>query len=166
MSKNYKQNNAKRKSYTGNSFKQSMRNVAKELRKNFIITTYKKSFDDFSAGIDELRGMSSVVLDVLGKEEELTPTTAAKKVMDSFANNFPSAEDGENIFWSVDISASRCMIKTDKHISFGWKFRYNRDRSTGECTISDIEMQITILRENQDITDEATANGWTAVLNK
>ena len=158
-------NNQGRKSST-TSFKQSMKNVAKELRKNFVITTYKKSFDSFSAGINELREISEVAAKILGVEEELTPTTAAQKVMDEFANNFPSVEDGQNIFWSVDISASRCVIKTNDYVSFGWKYRYNRDRKTGETTISDIEMQITILQENPDITKAATDADWKAVLNK
>lgn len=161
MSKN---NNTRKSSTT--SFKQSMRNVAREMRKNFVITTYKKSFDDFATGINELKGISSVAANILGVEEELTPTTASQKVMDAFANHFPSVESGENIFWSVDISASKCVVKTNEYVSFGWKYRYNKDRKTGKVTISDIEMQVTILRENPEVTKAATDAGWKAILNK
>lgn len=147
------------------NFKQKMKNVAREMKSNFVVTTYKKTFDSFSAGIDELRTTCPLAATILG-DGELTTTTSARKLLGAFNDKFPCLESGENVFWALDISASRCLLKTNEHVSFGWKYRYTRDKETGKYSISEIEMQVTIMKQNDTITTAATEAGWEAIPNK
>ena len=153
-----------KKGQVKNNFKNQLKNVSREMRRNFTITTYQKAFDDFAAGIDELRSIDPFIASILG-EEELTPDTAAKKMIEAYTNNVPSLENRENIFWSLNSSATKCIVKTNNYISFGWQFKYNA-KNKEEVELSNIVMKVTILRENQEITSKAKELGWEEIPNK
>lgn len=123
------------------------------------VSTYTKQYDIFENGIVDLRDLGGVFADILyvdGYED--TPDVAADKMLEAFQNHFPTVE--KNRFWSLNISSTRCMLKTDQKVSFGWKFKYRYDKESETTNISDIEFTITLFGDQGELEENLVNNGW------
>lgn len=156
---NFKQNQ-------NDNFKNKMKNISKEMKSAFKITTYTKEFESFEDGINEMCDISTYINTIFSGESVSTPTEASKVLYDLVAENFPDVTEGKNMFWSINMAANKCVVKTNSYISFGWTLKYKRNPETKQNEISNIKMQIAILREDADITRLANELGWSSSENK
>lgn len=123
------------------------------------IRTYKKTFQSFSDGVEELKKISTVAVDIIGNAKN-TPEEVSMAMFNAIADNFPTISNNGNVFWSINISTNRCIIKTDKKLSFGWKMKYDYDRETRTNSIFDIEFIITDFGCSNEISEKALRSGW------
>lgn len=152
----------KTKNTKSGDFRKDLKSISKQMKKEkFQIKTYTKEFETFEEGIKELMDLNPDILSILGTDVPESPAEAASRMFDCVASNFPNPETGENIFWSINLSANRCVIKTNMFISFGWKLKYTKAAEGEEKnTLTDISMQISLLKENKDLTDNLTELDW------
>lgn len=129
----------------------------------FEPVTYTKQFDTFKDGIDELKMMYPLFNEIItlnGEYDPLTPADAMACMTQTFMDNLPDVNENENLFWAINASATRCVIKTNHKISFGWKYHYN---TKADQKVYDVEFTITLLGPADKILSASLKNGWTVV---
>lgn len=131
------------------------------------VKAYTKKVDTFKEAINELKSTYPLFNDILFFEEgeEITPLTASLKMMDTFNENFPSITDNVNHLFSINVSSTRCILKTDRRVSFGWKFKYHHDKETGVNEIYDVELMVTTFGTIDLLTPVLENNGWECTFN-
>lgn len=137
-----------------------------EKREKPVITTYEKYVTNFEEGINELAKLHPYIAEVMqfNEGEEVNPYYASSCMFNAFNNNYPDIEFGKNALWALNISANRCILKTNHKITFGWRLKYKYDRNTRTSEIIDVCMVITAFGDDV-LTDQdkMTENGWTIV---
>lgn len=128
-----------------------------------IVETFEKKFDVFSEGIKALGELHPYIGAIFGVEEgkKLSPYDAAGIMADELNAHFPDIEYGKNTRWSLNLSSTRCILKTSDRISFGWKLKYNYDRVNHITTITEVTIVITafgtdVLNNQRTLTED----GW------
>lgn len=133
---------------------------------------YKKRFENFSDGVNEMRTISSIfnelvesfyydVIDNDGKIEEFSPDDLAMCFYDYIRDNkFPSIHLKDTRFWSISVAANKLYIKTGYKITFGWQFKYKRDQSSGEYVADTYDFVISDIGNDDEIKNIALDLGW------
>lgn len=126
------------------------------------VKTYSKKMDSFVDAIEELRNTYPFFNDILNfaEGEEITPKTASEKMLEEFDTNFPSVTDHRNQLYAINISSTRCILKTDKRVSFGWKFKYQYNNETETCDIYDVTLTVTTFGDVDLLTQVLDKNKW------
>lgn len=126
-----------------------------------IVTYYSQPTDDFMKGIQEMRSGCDIIADIIPFENR-TVDDVIESILDEFKYNVPSLETGEDLMWSMNISSTRCVLKTDKKISFGWKLKYDKVPGRKRKRIKEVVMQVTLFGD--DMIEAFGANytdiGW------
>lgn len=145
-----------------------MKNQTK--RNPVTITNYEKKFEDFASMIKELESLHPEIDSIFNQlpDEEINPVNAIFCLIDYMNTGLvPDVLTGTNLPSALSFSANRANLKTIFFISFGWSFKYSRNKE-----ISDIVATITTyskennnpeaLQYTMDVVSNA-ANGWTVV---
>ena len=129
-----------------------------------VVKSFKKVFDNFEDGIRELQVMYPLFNEILhfSEDEAITTDEASSRMLDAFCNNFPSVYS--NQFWSINVSSNRCTLKTNKRITFGWKFSYHKvvspEYPDADVELKDIEFIINIFGDNEILEDIIKDYQW------
>ena len=140
----------------------------KEKKPTMEIITFEKEFDDFGKGIKEMCEAHPYIRSIFEDAyydtednpvpvENLNIDEVADLMFKEFDSNFPLINSNTERY-SINMSANRCMLKTDKFIAFGYKFKYN---NTGE--VYDIVMTVTLFgkkKDNAGAFDKLEEMGW------
>lgn len=95
------------------------------------ITNYEKHFNDFASMIIELKSIHPEIDLIFGimEEDAITPVDSILCLIDYCSNGrIPDALTGANLPCALSFSANRASVKTMHFISFGYNFKYNRDK--------------------------------------
>lgn len=123
------------------------------------IRTYTKQFDVFEDALSELLAISVTAAEIIG-EGITTPDDASMQMFNYIANNYPTADNRRTLHNSINMSSTRCYVKTCNGVSFGWKLKYKYDRETATVSYNSIEMTIIDFNEDVDVLESANYYGW------
>lgn len=128
-------------------------------KKKKEVRTYSKMFQNFNDGLGQLMEICQVAYDII-EDADISPEEASSRMFNAIADNFPSIDDRNSSFWSINLSSTRCYIKTNLKVSFGWKFKYHYDVVSKYNVIENIEMTITDFDESETIRAMAEEYDW------
>lgn len=129
-------------------------------RKAPVIETYTKEFDAFVFGLTDLKEVNETCESILSDASNIDEAT--NRMVDVFVHHLPSIAAHENTLWSINVASTRCILKTDQRIAFGWKIKYEKD-AAGDTVLTDIEFQVTLFGNTNDVVKTRTALenlGW------
>lgn len=160
-------NNQKRTNNKGNNNRPKTRmssfKEAKKYVPKFIPTTYTKCFVTFDEAISEMVEANQVIENIIKSGEYYVPEAVSAKMVDYFQKNFPVVGTETQIV-SIICSGSRCSLKTREYVAFGYRYKYSKDKETEEITLSNIEAEITLYKENQLTSDFLEMSNWVEVM--
>ena len=126
-----------------NDMKQEIRDNKYQDKKSLdSVTYYSSSTTDFMKGINEMRDNCDEVAKIIGDVEVLSIPEATELLTKNFLEHVPSLEEKKNLMWSLNVSSTRCILKTGNKVTFGWKLKYNKSKEG--INISEIVFQITL----------------------
>lgn len=97
-------------------------------RPKMTMTLYSKEFESFSSLIEELKSLHPEFAEIFTYEENSNhPTDAADDVLKYFLKHNPNVVKRENLPMSVNVTANRVALKTNKFFSIEWIFKYTRE---------------------------------------
>lgn len=143
----------------------------KQQRSKFEPVTFKKSFDAFDAGLNEVRSIDEYINCIFVDYEDqeridpITTTEEAKKaIVKDLLENIPEFNNADTKFQALNISSNKVSYKLSTGVSFGWKSTFNKEDSvtTYEFTITALTYsELKYLRETFE-----TMAGWEPVEKK
>lgn len=133
---------------------------------------FVKSFTDFFDGIESIKSASLTVFDLLAEYqtdnvaskavEDLTKDDIIETIMNIAVNHMPLPVEKKNILWEFTIAGNRCMIKTDKFVSFGWQTRIISGNEVNTFTM----VVFGEGKSQEDTINNLIADGWEEVESK
>lgn len=125
-------------------------------RKQKTIITYVKKVHgllDLDKEIEDLANVHPVIGTCIGGKAIITLTEMREEMVKEFLANQPDMVAGENMFWQIEASSSKCILKTSSNISFGYRFKYKKNEDVGDKFVIDldagIEFTVVLFRENE-----------------
>ena len=144
---------------------QTKKSNNKNPRSKQIITMYTKRIHtaDLENEIEIMAAIHPVIGVCLGCKDITTIDGIRNEMVKSFMENQPDIAAGENMFWQIEASSSKCILKTSSHISFGYKFKYKKNTEAGDKFVIDdsgIEFVIVLFKEDDNIEKALEAAGY------
>ena len=108
--------------------KKPRRDNNRPAKANVIVTNYERKFDNFFDMIDELKVIHPEINDNIFNNGTIVKVEdALDDIIDYITRNRPSIMERTNLGVSLNISANKVTLKTNKSFSFGWRFKYDKD---------------------------------------
>lgn len=132
------------------------------------ISTYVKKVHDLMEVEKEVESLSNIHMIIgacIGGKGITTLEELREEMIKTFLENQPDLTKGENMFWQIEASSSKCILKTSSNVSFGYKLKYKKNEDdTEEKFVIDkeegIEFTVVLFRENTESEEKLFAAGY------
>ena len=133
-------------------------------KERFEPQTYKVHVTDvndaWQAALDVLLGLDVPIINEI-LEPGLDIDGATRAMLNAYLENQPQLMTGTNFFWTISTTATKCTIKTDQFVTFGWNVRdYLRANRDYEANIKGVDLFVTLHRPDNTIADMLSMNGF------
>ena len=133
------------------------------------ILTFEREFEDLR---DLIIGFKALHPEIESNifpynEDEIDPKNMIEDVLNYFTKNcIPDIIQGSNLFCSINVSANRVTLKTNKFFTIGWNYKFDRNGF-----VTDIKATVTVFsrEKNSEALNsmiEVLNDRWTVVTNE
>lgn len=133
--------------------------------KTVEVVTYEKSFGDanLSVMVDALRELHPVIDQEIFKYKCSEPKDMLVDAVDYYRNNVPNIVTRDNLICTLNISANKVTLRTNKFFTIGWSYKFDENGFT-----TDLLATITVVKReknnvNLDKMIELLDESWTVV---
>ena len=99
----------------------------KNTKQKLTVTIYQKVFNTIDEMIKEFRDLHPEFVNIFKYEENSYPDQVSNDVLLYFSNNHPDIANRTNLAASVNVSANKVSLKTNKYFSVEWSFKYDKE---------------------------------------
>lgn len=144
------------------NFNKGDKPVRREKHKMTILT-YEKSFETLKDMVDALLPLHPVIDKEIFKYNYTGPKDLLLDVLDYYTNNVPDIVERKNLPSTLNISANKVTLKTNKFFTIGWDFKFDENGFA-----MDIYATVTVVKreknnENIDNMIKLLEENWSVV---